>query len=95
MNTIFDSNSALFGGGSLVYSTQADSVRNNIESNEVVFDNCTWKENRARYAAALYLTFHNLGTFNRVGKITIRNGVFIGNQMSRFWGESNYYRIQK
>ncbi len=100
VNTIFNGNSAVFGGGSLVYSTQADSATNNIENNEVVFVNCTWKKNRARYAAALYLTFHNMETFNRVGNlptITLINGVFIANQVRSisFRDKGNYYRTQK
>lgn len=58
-NTTFEANSAIFGGGILVYSTMAES--HVFESNVVIFINCHWIKNAARYLSAVYLNLHNPG----------------------------------
>lgn len=82
VNTTFEQNSAKFGAGTLVYSTTAE--LNTFESNEVLFINCLWIDNAARYSSAVYLNLNNPGTYNSAGflpKITFVNGTLKGNRI--------------
>ena len=84
MNCSFNGNSATFGGGVLIYSSQAEPSKL-IDSNEIEFKNCSWKSNTGRYAAALYLLPHVFSTFNSKGKlprITLDNCTFEKNEIT-------------
>ncbi len=50
-----------------MYCTVSESSNNNIASNKITFDGCTWRENSAIQASAVYLYPHNLGSFNNAG----------------------------
>ena len=86
MNCSFNGNNASFGGGMLIYSSQAEASKL-IDSNEIEFTDCSWKNNRGRYGSALYLLPHIFSTFNSKGKlprITLDNCTFEKNEIVSF-----------
>ena len=70
----------------LIYSSQAEASKL-IDSNEIEFTDCSWKNNRGRYGSALYLLPHIFSTFNSKGKlprITLDNCTFEKNEIVSF-----------
>ena len=83
INSTFTNNYSKQGGGTIVYSAIAES--SDIDSNEFMFINCSWKNNRARYSSAVKLNLQNQGTYNSKGllpKVTFKNCIFEGNRVS-------------
>ena len=69
IDSLFQENSAKFGGGTLVHSTTADKTE--FESNRVNFINCCWVNNAATYSSAVYLNLNFPGTYNSDGFLPI------------------------
>ena len=85
VNSTFEGNYATFGGGIIVYSTTALASASEYESNEVIFLNCTWHANEARYASAVYFTLNIFGTFDSssiVPRISLSDCVFDSNRVT-------------
>lgn len=103
INTMFQENIAKFGGGTLVHSTTADITE--FESNRVIFINCHWVGNVARYSSAVYLNLNFPGTYNSASYlpiITFASCTLKGNRVSnhiksteRYTNQNSYHTFKR
>ena len=89
-NCKFESNNATYGGGVAFYASQ--SLDHRKHNNVIIFNDCTWKKNRALFGSAVDLSSHIFNEANgRLPKPKFTDCSFIGNSIiNAAWEETSH-----